>query len=221
MKLRTAGLSIVAAILAMSSTAQQTVALGSATTTTEHQHDGTAVGHEHHMGTSAPVTYAELENTAALLQSARQATEKYRDVRVAEADGYHAIGPDVPGMGIHYVGPYDGSTFDVAHPAILLYEKSTENENGFSLVGVSYLLKAPPGSDGQPLNAPFPKSLANWHRHENLCVLTDRSVKSELSAEKCGAAGGQFTAETQWMVHAWIWKDSPAGVFSSTNPEVR
>jgi hypothetical protein len=202
MKLRTAGFSIIASvILAVSSTAQQTTG--------------------HHMGTSAPVTFAELENTAALLQSARRATEKYRDVLVAEADGYHAIGPDVPGMGIHYVGPHDGSNFDVAHPAILLYEKSAENKHGFSLVGVSYLFNAPEGSDGQPLNAPFPKSLANWHRHENLCVLADNSVKSNLSAEQCGAKGGRFTAETQWMVHAWIWKDSPAGVFSSTNPEVR
>jgi hypothetical protein len=223
MKLRTAGLSIIVSIiLAVSSKAQQATARESGNTmATEHQDDGVAMSHDHHMGTSAPVTYAELENTAALLQSARQATEKYRDVRVAEADGYHGIGPDVPGMGIHYVGPYDGSNFDVAHPAILLYEKSTENKNGFALVGVSYLFKAPEGSDGQPLNAPFPKSLANWHRHENLCVLSDNSVKSKLSAEQCGAEGGHFTAETQWMVHAWIWKDSPAGVFSSTNPAVR
>src|SRR6202051_5188156 len=201
MKLRTAGVSIIASvILAVSSTAQQTTDLESANTITkEHQHDGMAMGHDHHMGTSAPVTYAELEKTASLLQSARQATEKYRDVRVAEADGYHAMGPDVPGMGIHYVGPYDGSNFDVAHPAILLYEKSAENKNGFSLVGVSYLFKAPEGSDGQPLNAPFPKSLANWHRTEHLCVLTDKSVKSNLTVEQCGAEGGHFTAETHWM----------------------
>jgi hypothetical protein len=222
MKLRTAGLTIIASvILAVSSTAQQTTAPESGSTMAmEHQHAGMAMGHDH-MGTSVPVTYAELENTAAQLQSARQATEKYRDVRVAEADGYHAIGPDVPGMGIHYVGPYDGSNFDVAHPAILLYEKSSEDKNGLSLVGVSYLFKAPEGSDGQPLNAPFPKSLANWHRHENLCVLADKSVKANLSAEQCGAEGGRFTAETQWMVHAWIWKDSPTGVFSPTNPAVR
>ncbi len=223
MRLRTAALSVIACvILAVSSTAQQTTAAESGSTMSmEHQHGSMAMGHDHHMGTSVPVTYAELENTAALLQTARQATEKYRDVRVAEADGYHAMGPDVPGMGLHYVGPSDGSKFDVAHPAILLYEKSAEDKNGLSLVGVSYLFKASEGSDGQPLNAPFPKSLANWHRHENLCVLTDNSVKANLSAEQCGTEGGHFTAETQWMVHAWIWKQSPAGIFSPTNPAVR
>src|SRR5262249_29907023 len=94
--------------------------------------------HAMHMGTAhdhsavAQVTFSELETTAAQLETARRATEKYRDVQTAEADGYPAIGPDVPGMGIHYVhsGPDRRSTagsqpqeFDVAHPDILLYEK--------------------------------------------------------------------------------------------------
>src|SRR5215470_1646811 len=46
---------------------------------------------------------AELEATTLQLQSARRATEKYQDIRQAEIDGYRAIGPDVPGMGIHFV----------------------------------------------------------------------------------------------------------------------
>ena len=68
---------------------------------------------------------------------------------------------------------------------------------------------------------PVSKSLASWHRHADLCVLPDRSVNGQLTAEQCGTLGGQFTALTQWMVHAWIWKDSPTGVFSATNPTVR
>lgn len=74
--------------------------------------------------------------------------------------------------------------------------------------------------DGQPKNSPFPKSLASWHRHTDICVFPDRSVKSNLRDEQCKAGGGRFTALTQWMVHAWIWKDSPTGVFSPTNPTV-
>src|SRR5215468_806897 len=58
--------------------------------------------HEHSMA-APPVTFAELETTAAQLEKARRATEKYRNVQMAEADGYKATGPDVPGMGIHYV----------------------------------------------------------------------------------------------------------------------
>jgi hypothetical protein len=179
-------------------------------------------GHEHH-GAGVPVTYQELTSTATQLETARRATEKYKDVRVADADGYKAIGPDVPGMGIHYVhvlGPH-APGFDLERPDILLYEKDTATPGGYALVGVSYLLNAEADADGQPQNPPFPKSLASWHRHSDLCVFPDRSVKANLTGEQCAAQGGRFTALTQWMVHAWIWKDSPAGVFSGTNPTVQ
>lgn len=186
--------------------------------------------HEHHMAASGPVTFADLENTAVQLEKARRATEKYRDVQRAEADGYKAIGPDVPGMGIHYVHVGNSAKsdagsrpagFDVEHPEILLYEKNPASPEGYVLVGVSYLFNAEPDSDGQPKNPPFPKSLASWHRHSDLCVFPDRSVKGHLNAEQCEDQGGRFTELTQWMVHAWIWKDSPNGVFSPTNPTVQ
>ena len=177
------------------------------------------MGHEHH-GTMVPVTYEELTKTAAQLEAAKTSTAKYRDVRVAQADGYQPIGPDVPGMGIHYLGSHSNG-FDVEHPDILLYEKSVSAPGGYALVGVSYLFVADTDTDGQPKNPPFPKSLASWHRHSDLCVFPDRSVKSNLTADQCKAQGGAFTALTQWMIHAWIWKDSPAGVFSPTNPSVQ
>jgi hypothetical protein len=198
-------------------------------TTPSNSADRMAESHNHAMsmdmhhdhGTAVPVSYVEITKTASMLQAARHATEKYKDVRVAEADGYGQIGPDVPGMGIHFVGTRTGTKFDVEHPSILLYEKDTSASSGYALVGVSYLLNAPEGPDGQPSDPPLPKSLASWHRHANICVLADRSVKTGLTADQCTAQGGDFTAETQWMIHAWIWKDSPAGVFSPTNPTVR
>ena len=205
-------------------------AIGAASQSEPAQHEmhmnmDTSSGHEMNMsaahGVAAPVSYDDLTHTAALLEKARTGTRKYQDVRVAEADGYHAIGPDVPGMGIHYAGPKGRSVFDAAEPPILLYEKSPALPGGYQLVGVSYLFSAPETPDGQPLNPPFPKALAYWHRHENLCVLADNSVRSHLTQEGCSALGGHFTAETQWMVHAWIWKESPTGVFSPTNPKVQ
>lgn len=188
------------------------------------------MSHDQHHAASSPVTFAELETTAAQLEKARRATEKYRNVQEAEADGFQAIGPDVPGMGIHYVHVSCGhrsnagspaSGFDVEHPDILLYEKDPAAPGGYVLVGVSYLFVAEPDNDGQPKNPPFPKSLASWHRHSDICVLPDRSVKTQLNEEQCKAQGGRFTALTQWMVHAWIWKDSPEGVFSPKNPTVQ
>jgi hypothetical protein len=181
-------------------------------------HQMTAMGHER--AASVRVSYEDLTKTATMLETARKATAKYQDVRVSESEGFRAIGPDVPGMGIHFVGPHRTS-FDIVHPDILLYEKNPSAPGGFSLVGVSYLLNAETDTDGQPKNPPFPTSLATWHRHSNLCVIPDRSVRADLSEGDCTAQGGHFTSLTQWMVHAWIWKDSPDGVFSPTNPNVQ
>lgn len=185
----------------------------------ESEHAGMAMHHEHASGPA--VSYAELKDTVSELEAARRGTEKYKDVRIAEGDGYRAYGPDVPGMGLHYVQEHGKSEFALDRPAILLYEKDATAPGGMALVGVSYLLVAPEGSDGQPATSPFPKSLAKWHRHENICVLADRSTPPGLTEEQCTARGGHFTAETQWMIHAWIWKDSPLGVFSPSNPNVR
>lgn len=183
----------------------------------------------HAHGAAVPVSYAELKDTVNMLDRARQATAKYQDVRVAEAEGYQATGPEVPGMGKHFVrsrqtagaGPSsDPMGFDAEQPPILLYEANPSAAGGYSLVGVSYLLDSAEGADGQPLNPPIPKSLAVWHRHENICVLPDRSTPNGLTEGQCRERGGRFIAQTQWMIHAWIWKESPLGVFSGTNPDV-
>src|SRR5262245_37115902 len=92
----------------------------------------------HAHGAPVPaVTFAELERTAHQLAAARAATEKYQDVRSAEAEGYRAIGPDVPGMGIHYVRQDTHQPFSVTEPPILLYERDAEGPGGLRLVGVS------------------------------------------------------------------------------------
>jgi len=179
---------------------------------------------EHAHGHGAPalaITYAELVQTAEQLAAARRATEKYQDVHVAEAAGYHAIGPNVPGMGMHYVREGHRPAFSITEPPILLYERDEAAPGGLRLVGVSYLLVAAAGEDGQPVNPPLPKALATWHTHNNVCVLPDNNAVVDLTEPQCTTRGGRFTAETSWMLHAWIWKDSPAGVFSTTNPLVK
>lgn len=182
----------------------------------------TMAGAAHSHGAPVPaITFAELKQTAEQLEAARQATERYQDVRTAEAAGYRAVGPNVPGMGLHYVRQADHQTFSITDPPILLYERDPAGPGGLRLVGVSYLLVAPSDADGQPASPPFPKALASWHKHNNVCVLPDNSATVNLTASQCTARGGRFTAETSWMVHAWIWKDSPTGVFSPTNPLVK
>jgi len=181
---------------------------------------GQMMSHSPHKN-AAPLTYAELQNTAAELERARQATAKYQDVHAAEADGYQVVGGEMPGMGIHYVLTMEPKNFDVEKPPILLYVKNSAPQGGYSLAGVGYFWNAPEGPDGQPLNPPFPKSLALWHRHDNICVLPHLDNPHGLSEAQCTEKGGHFIAKTQWLVHAWIWKDNPTGIFSPENPAVQ
>jgi hypothetical protein len=195
-----------AGLLAVSLTAAPAVA----NSADQMQHD--AVG--------AAVSFADLKATVEALNAAHAATEKYRDVRVAEADGYRAIGPAVPGMGLHYFKPGIRG-FDARHPPFLLYEPEEGGPKGLSLVGVAYMIGGPVGPDGQPAAAPFPPALAAWHKHYNICLFADNSVEMHGKETDCEQRGGRFISESPWMLHAWIWKDSPAGVFSQTNPNVR
>jgi hypothetical protein len=186
----------------------------------EQASSGSMMAHPLHTN-GAALTYAELTKTASELEKARQATAKYQDVHAAEADGYQMVGGDMPGMGIHYVLTMEPNRFDIEKPPILLYAKNSAPQDGYSLAGVGYFWNAPEGPDGQPLNSPFPKSLAVWHRHENICVLPHLENPHGLSESQCQEQGGHFIAKTQWLVHAWIWKDNPTGVFSPENPALQ
>jgi hypothetical protein len=182
------------------------------------QHSGGMMPQHAHAATAA-LSYAELKQTVAQLDRAREATAKYQDVHMAEADGYRPIGGDHPKMGIHYVRTLEPREFDLEKPPILVYEKTASG--GYSLVAVAYLLNAAEGPDGRPLNSPFPTSLAQWHRHTNICMLPGLANPGGLTESQCREKGGKFIAEAPWMVHVWIWKDNPSGVFNEQNPAVQ
>ncbi|HVG86181.1 MAG TPA: hypothetical protein VM820_16760, partial [Vicinamibacterales bacterium] len=82
-----------------------------------------------------------------LVKVVRDATERFRDVAAAEAEGYQLMfgcvsGPDSGAMGLHYVNlplVVDGE-LDPARPEIVIYEPS---KNGrLELVGADFLVFA-------------------------------------------------------------------------------
>lgn len=147
---------------------------------------------------------------AATLDSARAALAKYRDVLTAVRDGYlstvactefpepgHAGETPHPagGMGIHLLNPaLIGQPLDPTKPQVLIYEP----------VGDTLRLIA-----------------AEWF------------VPVQVSAERPSLFGRPFdgpmdghepimpAALRHWDLHVWLWKDNPAGVFSSTNPALK
>jgi hypothetical protein len=169
----------------------------------------------------AAVSYAELKSTVSLLDRARQATARYQDVHVAEAEGYQALGGDHPAMGVHFVLTLEPKSFDIEKPPILLYQKNASSPGGYVLIGVGYLWNSAEGPDGQPIDPPFPKALAHWHRHDNICVLPHLENPHGLTESQCREQGGHFIAKSPWLVHVWLWKDNPAGIFSAENPALQ
>lgn len=174
----------------------------------------------HQHGNEVNVSWQQLRDAQQILDTAKAATEKYRDVSAARADGYLQVTQVVPGLGAHFINPalMGSGTFDPAHPPILLYDYAPGG--GFELVGVSWALPKRPGDETPPAS-PL-GALAAWHYHTDLCFGLKGSAPtvSTGTAAGCRAAGGVFLAQTPWMVHAWIFRDSPEGVFSHENSTI-
>ncbi len=178
-----------------------------------------AAAHQH--GNEVNISWEQIRQIDAYLVAAKAATEKYRDVRLARADGYRQVTQNVPGLGAHFThaGLLAQGTFDPERPQILLYDQLADGS--FELVGVSWALPKRPGNDTPPF--PYFGKLATWHYHTNLCfgARAGSPVVAISTPEGCRAAGGAHVKETPWMVHAWLFRESPEGVFSHENSTIK
>lgn len=133
------------------------------------------------------------KNSAAinqLLAQVRDATAKYHDHTVAEADGYTnthdcVAHPTLGGMGVHFVNfsLMDG-IHDPLEPEVLVYE--IKNNGEYKLVAVEYLHfgSTAPMFGGEVQFHPGPPGVSDY------------------------------------ALHAWVWKGNPAGVFEDWNVNV-
>lgn len=143
--------------------------------------------------------------TIGFLDSARAATDKYRDVRQALADGYRPMGPGTPAMGQHWVnvGLLLSGTVDPAAPPILEYAGTPDAPP--VLVGVAYAVPLAPGE--MPPDTPVPASW--WHTHQG-------TLDAEgLNGSHAGMDMG--TGDRVAVLHAWLWLPNPAGIFEAEN----
>ncbi len=155
----------------------------------------------------------------------RDAIAKYRDVRLAEADGYRMFAPDIPQRVYHFTKWENAVraelTFDATRPTSLLYTR--DSAGNFHLVGAMFT--APARSSADDLNARVPLGIASWHLHTDICVprhLRDRSEWARTrngmplfgpaspiaTKAECEAAGGRFRERVfNWMAHANVFAD--------------
>ena len=161
------------------------------------------------------------------LDAVRKATEKYRDVNVALADGYipdpsgHCVNAEAEGlpaelggMGIHYIHPAmlgitageprvdgNGVHTDWMRPSIMLYEPQADGS--LELVGVENLVwQAAWSETGQP--APSINGKA-WE------AMADNP---DTAADEAHGFMPHFDQ------HVWLFRENPSGMLQPFNPAV-
>lgn len=141
------------------------------------------------------------------LTAVRDATAQFDDVASLESAGYGELVDaegiaciehgDQGGMGIHYVhGDLVGdATLDPTRPEAIIYEPGASG--GLELVGVEYVV--------------FQEA---WDAAND--------APPTLFGQDLIAVGAdnRYGIPAFYELHAWVWKDNPAGVHADYNPDV-
>lgn len=188
-----------------------------------HEADGSRVQHpETRHPDEIDVSWEQLRETDYMLAEAKSATEEYRDVERALADGYQQVMGPLYGTGAHFVKQQhlDDGGFDAARPEALLYDRA--EDGSLELVGAAYML--PRESDDETPPTYF-GPLARWHAHDfHRPCLTNRTsghpVTIHSTNADCRNAGNVFIPPKFWMLHVWLFRPSPKGVFSHENSTI-
>lgn len=181
-----------------------------------------------HMGytTLRPHSEADQHRADEMVETLQTALAKYKDYRVAEADGFKPFHPEMKTPIVHFTKMWYAVkaqfTFNPAQPTSLLYKRTAGG--GYELVGAMYT--APKRLSDDQLNQRVPLSIARWHKHINLCLPkkgTDPSsvdwkkfgMGSIATKETCDQAGGVFYPQIfGWMVHVYPWEKNPQLVWA-------
>ncbi len=185
-------------------------------------------GHRHmgpHMKMTAPRPQVpgDAERAGALVETLRQALERYKDYRVAIGDGYQPFLPNLPQPQYHFTNYWHGFleafSFDPARPTSLLYKKTPD---GYQLLGAMYTMAK--NATEEQLNQRVPLSVASWHLHVNLCMpqkgqradWTKFGLAGSIATpETCADAGGSFKPVIfGWMVHVYPFETSREKIWS-------
>jgi len=138
-----------------------------------------------------------------LIKMVRQATERFKDVNLAQKEGYHlefgcVSGDDFGAMGLHYVNDalVGSGAVDPMHPQIVLYEPKPGG--GLRLTGADYLVLADPWDAGHP------------------------GVTPQLMGQifHYFPTPNRFGLKAFYTLHVWAWKENPKGAFVNWHPHV-
>jgi hypothetical protein len=161
-----------------------------------------ALAQEHdHM--AASISMDDKGKAGELVRIVREATERFKNVAVAENEGYGlqfgcVSGSDAGAMGMHFVNfplVFDGE-LDATKPEIILYEPLPNGK--LRLTGADYVVLADAWNSKHPEGPP--------QLNGQLFHFFD--------------APNRFGLPPFYTLHVWAWKDSPTGTFVNWNTKV-
>jgi hypothetical protein len=145
---------------------------------------------------------AALDQQNALVKIVRDSTARFKDVKVAMAEGYAlqfgcVSGEDSGAMGLHYVNGnlVNAGVLDATHPQIVIYE--AKPDGSLELIGADYLLIA----DAWNASHSGPPELMGQFFH----LFTSPN---------------RFGLPAFYTLHVWAWKDNPWGAFVNWHANV-
>jgi hypothetical protein len=161
------------------------------------------------------------ERAAQVVQTLRQAIEKYRDYRVALNKGFQPFQPNIPQPYYHFTKKLQGFkaplSFDPAQPTTLLYRRAGRD---YELIGAMYM--ASKDASERELHALVPLSVAQWHAHVNVCIppkgkadWVKFGVRGSIATEaECKKAEGRFVPQLfGWMLPVFPFKATPEEIW--------
>ena len=155
---------------------------------------------QHDDHTSAVATKNQ---SSELVRIVREATERFKDPAVADAEGYKLAfgcvsGPDSGAMGMHFVNMtlVGDPALDPRHPEILLYEPLPNGR--LRLTGADFLVLA---SAWDALHPGEPPQIMGQLLH-------------------LFEAPNRFGLPPFYTLHVWAWKESPTGTFVNWHANV-
>jgi len=158
-----------------------------------------ALAQDEHAHTTTP---AQQRNASALIKIVRESTARFKDVSVAEAEGYAlqfgcVSGPDSGAMGLHYVNAalVSGGAVDATQPQIVIYEPTSNG--GLRLIGADFLVLADAWDKKNQGPPELMGQLFHYFEFPN-----------------------RFGLPAFYTLHVWAWKDNPNGAFVNWHPKV-
>jgi hypothetical protein len=157
-----------------------------------------------HVPTPQPseMTQDDQSNATALVKIVRDSTERFKDVAVAEVEGYIlqfgcVSGDDFGAMGLHYVNGdlVNSGVLDATRPQIVIYEAMPDGSR--QLIGADYLLIA----DAWDKTHSGPPELMGQFFH-------------------LFPSPNRFGLPAFYTLHVWAWKKNPKGAFVNWHPNV-